>query len=545
GIGVSCKGRDYARLEDVRGLTNAQRQRALNALLNARILMGAVNETLTLAGAARSDADDVVIEIPPGLSLSIGDEVTGARLLTWGQDVEQRIHTALDSYLPPDSQSLPGEEQLDALEVVAAPNLRFRGEAIAEKTFVLFDDFHHFTPNQRRMLIADMLEIRRPVGVWVAERLEALQVDEMLSEGVRMGRDLGMVVELEVAWRDSGSKLHSFMSDVADRRVKVADVDLESIDTALRDPQEHRPPDEEMRDLLRAIDGVSARTRELAASKPGYETWLTDPSLNTGSPRDRAIAWRRMEILILRREGQAQKQFEFPEQPVTIDELEGRDVPAIREAAELFMCREFGLPYYAGMKRITCMTSGNVEQFLDIAGDMFEEIAASVIMGRPPDLPAQRQHQLAKAWAKRQWDSIPACVPHGRGVQHLLRAIGQVCDDETMRPSAPYAPGVTGIGLSIGDWQRLCAAGEVGAQADLRRLAQTLSSCVAQNLLERREVQQGRKDERKVVLYLNRWLCVHFSLPLGYGGWRLRHVNELTRWADGRMPEKTNGGLFE
>ena len=41
---------------------------------------------------------------------------------------------------------------------------------------------------------------------------------------------------------------------------------------------------------------------------------------------------------------------------------------------------------------------------------------------------------------------------------------------------------------------------------------------MASNYLEKTEVTQS--SENYTVFYLNRWLCVHYDLPLGYGGWK-------------------------
>ena len=51
----------------------------------------------------------------------------------------------------------------------------------------------------------------------------------------------------------------------------------------------------------------------------------------------------------------------------------------------------------------------------------------------------------------------------------------------------------------------------------LRYLA---GQCVSNNLLIKQAIKQGKKDELYIVLYLNRWVCVHFGLPLAYGGWK-------------------------
>ena len=69
------------------------------------------------------------------------------------------------------------------------------------------------------------------------------------------------------------------------------------------------------------------------------------------------------------------------------------------------------------------------------------------------------------------------------------------------------------------DRARLIDGGrELAAFADLRA---TLAALVSQNLLEP-TLDHKNKGESLIIFYLNRILCAHFDLPLGYGGWRKR-----------------------
>ena len=62
-----------------------------------------------------------------------------------------------------------------------------------------------------------------------------------------------------------------------------------------------------------------------------------------------------------------------------------------------------------------------------------------------------------------------------------------------------------------------------------RKLRDVLTSLVAQNLLLPR-LDHRNKGRAYIVFYLNRLLCVHFNLPLGYGGWREKSLNDLNHW---------------
>jgi hypothetical protein len=62
-------------------------------------------------------------------------------------------------------------------------------------------------------------------------------------------------------------------------------------------------------------------------------------------------------------------------------------------------------------------------------------------------------------------------------------------------PNAPYAPGVTGIALSVQDREVLEAAAKEASKHPFHELASIISACVAQNLFEVRDhLRQDNKD---------------------------------------------------
>ena len=61
------------------------------------------------------------------------------------------------------------------------------------------------------------------------------------------------------------------------------------------------------------------------------------------------------------------------------------------------------------------------------------------------------------------------------------------------------------------------------------RFADLLASALAHNYLVA-DLDYKCKGERWMVLNLNRLLCVHFDLPLGYGLYKERPLDELCRW---------------
>ena len=53
----------------------------------------------------------------------------------------------------------------------------------------MLDDLQNLTHRQRRTLLRSVSIQRAGVAIWLAERFEALSLDEMLASGATEGRD--------------------------------------------------------------------------------------------------------------------------------------------------------------------------------------------------------------------------------------------------------------------------------------------------------------------------------------------------------------------
>jgi hypothetical protein len=213
-----------------------------------------------------------------------------------------------------------------------------------------------------------------------------------------------------------------------------------------------------------------------------------------------------------------------------LDELDQRrDATSIREAAELFLCREFGLPYYFGVDKLAQLAFANVDQFLEFSGDLFEELAGTAILRRQALLAPARQEQLIAASVRGLWATIGRSLQDGAHVRGLMEGFGQYCAQRTYLPSAPYAPGVTGLALRRSHAETLQDACEARADSWEGRLGRILASLVAHNHVS---VQPSEaKGQRWVVYYLNRAWCVRYGLPLGYGGRQPTTAEQLWGWS--------------
>jgi hypothetical protein len=74
-------------------------------------------------------------------------------------------------------------------------------------------------------------------------------------------------------------------------------------------------------------------------------------------------------------------------------------------------------------------------------------------------------------------------------------------------------------------------------------LRKVIAERVAENLLTARESAASASRESGTVFYLNRTLCVHYGLPLQYGGWQDISMQDAVEWMEkGRVAKRFGWG---
>ncbi len=525
GVFHSC-ARNYATLEDLE-FEPARKERLLFGLLNARVVLATLRSALTLykldyPGDLRriTVAGDAAGELGTGFS----SNVTGEDLYRWATGLESSVCDAIDSFGSADIKSIPGSDTLSSLALLKKGALLLDGELIAEHVLLLLDDVHHLTHRQRSRLLKVIAELRAGIGIWLAERFEALSPDEMLASGTAEGRDYEGEILLEQFWRSHSRKFENLLMSVADKRASAAvNVEVTSLDSCL---QASLDGPEWQGKYEAAIPVIRDRIAKTAEGRSLFSLWLDSKEASPGTPRDRAIGWRALEILIHREIKHAQKTFDFPLGP---NALEERTDSQVRAAAELFLSQEFDLPYYFGTHKLANLASWNIEQFMRLAGDEFEEVVSSRIVRKSPTLDAGRQDELLRAASHSLWSEIPRRAKNGEKVLKLLDSIGRFCRQRTYEASAPYDPGVTGIAISMHDKESLQDPSFLDRNPEYSLLAEVLAAAIANNLLEPL-LDYKVKGSTWMVLNLNRLLCVNFDLPLHYGGFKEQQLHDLYGW---------------
>lgn len=531
GVMLQC-GRNYAALQNL-AIDQSSRTRLFFGLLNTRIILGVLRGVCTLKGLLfPQDLSRIQLHLhgdnlPIAVDASIPS--TGGALYEWARTVEQATCAELDSFGPVRVNALTGCDSLFALTAVRPESLTYEGKPIAERIILMMDDIHKLNAHQRSLLIEHVIEARSRVGIWIAERFEALNTNEILAAGSFSGRDRDIPpVELEGHWRAHYARFEKHVMRVAEKRVRAStETDLDTFRSCLDDSLDHGEYDAAFQ---QAIRDVSARVSTKVAGDERFREWITLRESAGGTLCERAIGWRALEILIDREMARPQKGLFDDVEPLGEDELTKKDDSSVNNAAELFLAKEYELPYYFGPERIARLASLNIQQFLGLAGSLFEEVLARELLREGTQrLSAKRQHALMKAAALEFWNDIPSNVRHGRDLRALLDSIGRFCRWYTFRPTAPNDPGVGGTAIRMSERQVLLDADQMKAQPERHQLAELIASALAHNYLVA-DLDYKCKGDQWMVLNLNRLLCVHFDLPLGYGLYKERSLKVLCRW---------------
>lgn len=546
GILLPC-ARNYATLEDL-SFEKSRKERLFFSLLNARLVLAALRGALALKKLNYPDDLERLRILPPPHDdppARLTLPASGREVFEWARSIERGVCEAIDSFGPISQAKLEGHDTLHAVALLRPECITCDGEPVGRRTLVMFDDVHKLTEHQQQKLKDALSDLRPSISVWIAERLEALSPNELFAQGATTGREYEQQIHLEQFWRTgSPKKFEKTLINIADRRAKSArDFPYGSFAGCLQDSldgvewQDH---------FNKAIEVVSNRIRNMASNTRRYDDWMRAKEKFEGTPRERAVAWRMLEIIIERERMREQMSFNFA---LPVEQLKDMEDSTVRSAAELFIAQEFKLPYYFGISRLSALASSNIEQFLALSGDLFEEIISAEVLKRR-DGPSQvslspkRQESILEKAVRQRWEEIPRRIPNGRDVQRLLEALHQCTLWEWNKRRASYGAGggVTGIAITMSDRHRILSSRVQIEHPEYKRLVNTLSVCISHNLLEASlDRSQGKKGKTWMILYLNRWLCVQFGLPLQYGGWRPKTPDELCLWLErGFRPPKEN-----
>ena len=523
--------RDYRSILDL-GAPEEVANRLFFRLLDGRIMLAVVRAAAAAFGGVPMDLAYVKLrkrgqvdgsdEAMNRLGGDCGDGISEASL-----SAESQILGMLDSLLPVDWNSgVPGHADLYSLRLLSDVEIIVDGVSVDMRPLILLDDGHELPRTQRDALLKRLVVRDLAVSRWYSERFEALSSTEILESIGIEGRDYELLELERRAAELTGrgrSRFEKLVMEIGNLRAARSLERYEGGDHSFTDLLETDDDDLLGSSESEILEKLATDTRRLAGSEHRYQSWIETVEHERGYIAARG--WRELAILIERDRGRANLElFDLPSPPKEMERLSGADV---REAAALFLAREYRIPYYFGPQKLARLASHNIEQYLSISGDLFEEMLSAIMLNRTPRLSAVRQHNIIRRASERLWREIPRRLGHD--VQKLLAAIVRMAVQETHRPTAPYAPGVTGTALSMADRKQLLEPGVREKIPGADALFRALASAIANNILSA-DLNYSVKGGSFMVLYLNRLLCPRFGLPLNRGGFREKKLHEIASW---------------
>ena len=428
----------------------------------------------------------------------------------WTMEEEEKLCISIEE-MDTQIQTSMVFNNLAVLSLLANGNVLLSGEPIKQKILVMFDDIQALSKKQRVILRDALFQQRPNLAVWMAQRSIALTEEEIFGENGRIHREYKMVNIDEMIRSDRGA-FYRALKNVADRRVKLTYKDEEfgeKLEKEISSKTEEK--------LTGIIQKIKKRIDELCWNNENFGNIYSELEERIFlSLWEETVYWQVLQILIERQK--RKPQYVFPIIPLyTMEEFE-EEYERLHGTAEYIVRYTYKLPLYFGINTLLSLSSYNVEQFLDFSGELFEYRIALDYVSRKKKktwITHQEQHKVITKCANEKWDDILRTFSMGREIQNFIQNIAGFGCDNLKKSTASYASGTfTGIGIKASELE------EERKKAENDRFIKLLRVCISHNLLSCQEVCQGTPAEPYKVFYLNRWICVQFELPLGYGGWK-------------------------
>lgn len=530
GMYIQCDSglRDIANLPPEQGTL-----RLFNTLLDTRIVVSFLRAIRRLAasGCLELPTDGILEPLPSGDAppLAFSEARSIDQMEGLCTEIEREFGTLLNSF-PGDP--LPASIQPHA-RVYALAYLALqiqRNPSLSElMPVVMLDDVQELYPDQQKHL-RDQFMRRAAIPRWLAVRTQVFGLEELISlEGAEQGREY-REIPLDEIFQDRPSVFAKFSANVVHRRLQATESlqDLTGSDFKylLRSAGEEISSDL----AIKALTGMIKQTSDLRIGQTFVHKLqqAVERARETPPSFSELLEIEKSLILLQRLSNKGQLSM-FPDSdvPETTDKK-------TEDAAKLFVTRRIQWPYYFGFETLADLASGNVEQLLSTAAAIVDRMIYRAELDRDKAVSAKEQEDILKRCADEHYRALEEKHRRGSAIRQFVDNLGMFCEEVTSRPNAPIAPGVNGFGLTHQEILDAVSGKKIGKDSLVFR--EVLTSSVAGNVLSVRVTKQGQAGSEKIVFYLNRLLCVKFSLPLNYGGWQHLPVQLLIRMMQEPVP---------
>lgn len=523
---------EYTTLEHL-NINEAEKKHLFFSLLNTRIILSLLYSLCKIKDLDfPDDLGKVTVNQNPSMTgyNPLRNITNGKEIYNWCCDNEEKICNDIDNINLSNSYEVEKSLDLYALHLFDPRNVLYEDKPIGERFLVMLDDVQNLSSKQREVLMKNIIDRRPLVNVWISERLQALSMEEIISEGNIVGRDFNFI-NLEQYW-STGNKFPKFASSVAQKRLStIAEGESTNFSTYLSeniDKEYDEDAKKHVKQIEKRIKGKFGKAK--------YVKWINSTESFDGTPIETLIEWKRLEILLYRDIGKDQQTLQFDE---FLDEssLDYQNDSEIENGARLFLHEEFKFPYYFGFQKISRLSSSNIEQFLNISGKLFEAISTSQLKKISQNktdsvvISAKKQDQLIKKLTDEKWKELDIRVPSAAQIKILLDNIGDFCRSETYKPNAWNSPGINAIAITMQERAILKDKAIHDTKHPMHNLAKSIAICLAYNLLDfKLNYKQGAKGNEYMILSLNKIYCAKYGLPLNSGKFKARKLHDLKQY---------------
>ena len=507
-------GRDYEFLEDDVLFNEIEQKRIFLTLLNARIVLATLKSLMTLAGIKYTELCEITYS-PEEIIPEFGDfkaTYTGKELLDWAAEQERKICEFLDSFMVPED-GIQGSSKLFALQAMKASWFTHNGEKLCEDFIFQIDDGHKLTKNQKKIIRDETVEVRLPVTLWIAERLETLSTTDILSDKNIKDRD-EQTIHLE---NTKKGIFNPMVKNIATLRSAFSSDGIILTSALASDTTIN------YKALYNDASKKYLAQLEELYNYDDYKECVV--AIENQDPYERVLNMRAL-LMHASRQGANGTMNLFGYTSHDLDRMLNPLLPLVKEVMPGEIKK---LPQYYGFSTLMDLASQNVEQFLDLSAKMYELLVAKKISDPSHYvLTAEEQDLIVREFALTRLENIKR-LPRGNKIFGFLMRLMNFCSSLTFTPTYSYRS-VTGFAVkeeNSGKWGK---DGFWFQDPDNEELAEIFKDCLAYNFLMKQGVTQGKKDQKWTIFYLNSWLCAYAHLPLERGGWRPLTLHKLNSW---------------
>ena len=513
---ISC-ARGYSIIDEM--FQNGRRKQVFLALINYRIAIALMKSIGKLLDIEPEEYERIhFAQIPIEMLSNENVLQDGKALYKWACKGEKDLCHYLDSERNETIDISFVHTTLLVLKLFEPSNIIIDGHELFHHTLIIFDDFHKLSDNQKKQMVEAIYTLKTNVGIWFGQRLEGVDNEHLISMDGSLSREYSPNVVIDNYWPDNSRKFYSMLGQIADKRIKEANLEGYNAFSDCISDQDSKT--KEYKEKLSAFFTQERNNIEKSTeTKNKYEHVLAFLDNNEKLDLLEKAIWIQCIIIQQNRANTGQLEMYLGEKTSASEFM--TFVAEKRSVAKYYICQKYKLPYYFGYDNLKILSSYNVEQFLYFAGTYFDccRLKSNGNRKKKSLLAEEQEKALFKA-VENKWNDMKYRYSNVDEIRGFLDAIAKLCIHSRDAERAAYAGGAyTGIAI---DKERLNRGLN---EKKYDKLKTKLGACLSSKYLERREISNGGL----VIFYFNRWLCVHYGLPLAYGGWKKISVANLNQ----------------